>query len=124
MPRVHIIQTGETLADVAEECYGQVSALQQLAQYNGIRNTDWIRAHQQILIPSYIELTGNGSPAEHKNPPPHGLNKIMERFGNIYDYFRNDGALLWKWEEDQIIHCDIPFSIPLLVNPAMQIKKI
>lgn len=124
MPRGYVIRNGDTLDGIAKEFYGQAEVSRQLAQYNGILDPQAIRPHRHILIPSYIELTGqeNGQNASQK--PPHGLSEIIERFGNIFDYIRSDGTLYWKWEDDYLTRCEIPFAIPLSADPRIQVNQI
>lgn len=124
MPRQYVIQPGDSLDGLAMEFYGQSSVSVKLAEFNGLRNPDQIRPHQHIMIPSFIELTGNEDLSAIKNRPPHGLSEITERFGNIFDYIRENGTLYWKWENDFMTQCDIPFSIPLSVNPARSIRSV
>ncbi len=124
MPRGYVIRNGDTLDAIATEFYGQAGVSLQLAQYNGILNPHEIRPRRHILIPSYIELTGQETGQVGANKPPHGLNAIIEKFGNIYDFIRCDGTLYWKWEDDYMTRCEIPFAVPLSVYPALFTNQI
>ena len=45
--------------------------------------------------------------------PPHGLEEIIETFGDIYDYIRPGGVLDPRWQAGHLASVALPFSIPL-----------
>jgi LysM repeat protein len=114
--RTYIIQSRDTVGKIARLFYDDVKLAKKLADYNGLRNPDQIVVGQSLKIPSRQELDGVvEEPAARflGLQPPQGLQGILDTFGNIYNYLREDGTLDPRWEVEQLARAPLPFSIPL-----------
>jgi LysM repeat protein len=114
--RTYAVQSRDTLGKIAKRFYNDPELSNKLADYNGLRNPDQILVGQSLKIPSRQEL--EGVVQEPATPslglqPPQGLQGILDTFGNIYDYLREDGTLDPRWEVEQLARAPLPFSIPL-----------
>jgi len=56
--------------------------------------------------------------------PPRGLQQIMETFGDIFRFIRDDGTIDARWEKEILVAIDLPFAIPLSWNVAQSVQKI
>ncbi len=127
MANRYAIQAGDTLAGIAQKFFGESDLYQKLAEYNGIRNPDLIRAGQILEIPSRRELTGPARPPAAPPAglaPPNGLPAILATFGNIFDFIREDGSLDPRWEEGQLGRAPLPFPVALSWDLSQSVKGI
>lgn len=128
MARTVVVKAGDTLSKIAETCYGSTSLALKLAKYNGITNPDLLHVGEVLEIPSKKELDGakapTPEPASVAIKPPHGLDGVIQTFGNISNYIRNDGHLKPQWETEHLSNAKIPFSIPLSWDRSQLVKNI
>lgn len=122
MARSYIVRSGDTLSKIARREYGDASLADEIAQYNGILNPDWIRPGQKLSIPTRSDL--NGTTASSAFPPPRGLHAILQTFGNIFDYIGPDGRPTVKWETDQLGFANLPFPIPLSWDQSKSVTRL
>src|SRR5262245_5147673 len=129
MTRGYVVQRRDTLRKIAKAFYGDPELHDELALYNGIRDSDLIVVGQNIEIPSRRELR-IGMPAPEAPPaapalaPPAGLEQILATFGNIYDFIREDGSLDPRWEAGQLNRASLPFSIPISWDRTKEITRL
>ena len=55
---------------------------------------------------------------------PHGLEKIVASFANIFDYIRPDGNLDPRWQADCLASVELPFSLPLSWNLSKSVRRM
>lgn len=60
----------------------------------------------------------------HDLTPPHGLDKIIATFGNIYEYIGTDGQLAPHWQSDFLAKTSLPFPMRLAWDPARVITRM
>jgi len=56
--------------------------------------------------------------------PPHGLQQIMEVFGDIFEFIGKDGSLDARWETEMLAVITLPFAIPLSWNPELMVDHL
>jgi hypothetical protein len=121
MARVYVVKKGDTLASIAaKKMGGRRGAAARLADYNGLR-TRRLAVGTRIEIPSAADLRPIPVAlprAAAWPPPPAGLQGIIETFGNIYDYIRDDGTIDPRWESELIVRVPLPFPVPLDWDPT------
>lgn len=125
--RTYIVQSGDTLGKIVKQFYDDATRSQRLADYNGLRDPNQIVVGQALKIPSFRELEGSAqesSPSTLGLQPPQGLQGILDTFGNIYGYLRDDGTLDPRWEEDQLARSPLPFSIPLSWDRSKMVTNL
>lgn len=116
-----VLQRGDTLAKIAEARYGERALARALADYNGLRDARDVRAGQSVQVPAKRELIGarGGAGRARAGAPmpwpaaPHGMQAIIETFGDIRGYARDDGTADPKWEANFMGRAALPFPIPL-----------
>lgn len=127
MAKTYVLQEGDTLAKIAEQMLGDPKLAPTLADYNGLRDAESVITGQLIQIPTARELRPTrtrpagaraGAAATPWPPAPHGLPAIIETFGNIWDYARDDGTPNPKWETNFMARANLPFAIPLDWDPS------
>ncbi len=126
MARTYVVQPGDTLGKIAKKFYGDAGAYRKLADYNGIRNPDWLSVGQTLEVPSRAELEGKpvAPPEAPALPPPNGLPEILDTFGNVYEYLRADGTLDPRWERDQLASARLPYPLRLSWEPSRLVTAI
>lgn len=56
--------------------------------------------------------------------PPHGLQGIIETFGDISSGVNSDGRLSQRWQDKHLSRFKLPWSIPLSWNPDLVTNNI
>ena len=56
--------------------------------------------------------------------PPHGLDQILETFGDIFSYIHADHTLDPEWQTDALVAVPIPFSLPLSWDPTRRVQRM
>jgi D-alanyl-D-alanine carboxypeptidase/LysM domain len=126
VPR-YVVEKGDTLRSIACEYYQDPRLSLRLAEYNGIVNQNKIRVGYILEIPSKRELLGESTSNSTESGtlvPPHGLAAILETFGDIYEYLREDGTLDPRWEQDQLTRVPLPFALPLSWDRTKQVTQL
>ena len=125
--RKHIVGPGDTLGKIAKQYYGDAALYEKLAKYNGILDPDIIIDGRIIEIPSRAELVGvpPEPPAEDYGVTvPHGLQEIMDTFGDITKYIGVDGTLKPQWESKYLCRAKLPFPMRLSWDPSKEVRSI
>jgi murein DD-endopeptidase MepM/ murein hydrolase activator NlpD len=149
--RGYVVKRGDTLRKIAKAQLGDGGLYLRLAEFNGLRDPDRIVVGQRIEIPSRRELAPPPRPAPPRPAPPlpkrarvsapraraaplpsalaqfappHGLEALCSRFGDLYAYLREDGTLDPRWETEQLTRATLPFAIPLSWDPAKQVRSL
>ena len=120
MARPYIVKKGDTLAKIAQAQMGNRRQAVVLADYNALR-TKKLAVGSRILIPSTADLRPRvvALPRAAAWPaPPVGLQGVLDTFGNIYSYIRDDGTVDPSWEVQTIVRVELPFAIPLDWDPT------
>jgi hypothetical protein len=126
MAKTHIVQKGDTLARIAESTLGDRRQAAMLADYNALR-TRKLEVGSRVLIPAAADLKQRefARPRAAAWPaPPAGLQGVLDAFGDIYDFIRDDGTIDPRWEAHNIARVDLPFAIPLDWDPAKSARGI
>ncbi|MBI2998137.1 MAG: M15 family metallopeptidase [Deltaproteobacteria bacterium] len=126
MARIYTIKKGDTLRKIAKAELGDANLYTVLAGYNGIRDPERIFVGQRIEIPGKKE-TQPPSPRTISGfdlAPPHGLDAILDSFGDIFDYIRDDGILDPRWEVEQLLRAPLPYPIPLSWDPGKEVQNL
>jgi LysM repeat protein len=120
MPKHHIVRKGDTLPKIAEAGLGDRKLAAALAAYNGLADARDIVLGQVIWFPSARELKSPVRPPAGARagvapwpPAPHGMAAIVETFGDIRGYARDDGTPDPRWETQFMARAALPFPIPL-----------
>ncbi len=131
MARRYIVKKSDTWGKIARASYGDAALAERLAAYNGLTAPIPPRVNQAIELPNRRELV---TPAESSETaaatapvqltPPHGLQEILETFGNIFDFIRGDGSLDPRWEAEQLDRARLPFPVPLSWKPAQSVARL
>ncbi len=132
MAKTYVLQEGDSLAKVAEAMLGDPALAAALADYNGLRDPQALIRGQRIEIPATRELRppppprpGARAPRPAPWPtPPRGLSGIIQTFGNIWDYARDDATADPKWEARFMARATLPFPIPLDWDPSKSANGI
>lgn len=129
MARTIVVAAGDTLSKIAERYFGSADLALRLAKYNGLVNPDLLQVGERLEIPPRRELDGPqaavaATPSRGAVTPPHGLDGIIETFGDISAYIRDDGHLRPEWESEQLATARLPFAIPLSWDRSQQVKAI
>jgi LysM repeat protein len=130
MAQRYVIQPGDTLGKIAQRFYGDATAYQKLALYNGLTDPNVIVVGQTIEIPSRRELDGPARPAPLPPVappdlvPPNGLEAIRTTFGDIYAYIAADGTLDARWEAQFLTRAQLPFTIPLSWDRSKVVSQL
>jgi LysM repeat protein len=97
MARSYIVTKGDTLGKIAKRELDDAGLVTLIAAFNGIRAILKIFVGQQLEIPTKKDRQPQAPPAGLKSgfniAPPHGLDNIVQTFGDIFDYIRDDGTL-------------------------------
>ncbi|MBI4720202.1 MAG: M15 family metallopeptidase [Chitinivibrionia bacterium] len=56
--------------------------------------------------------------------PPHGLDEICARFGDVAAYVRPNGTLSTKWQREHLTTIALPFPIPLAWDRSVTVRRI
>jgi len=127
MARNYIVKRGDTLRKIARARLGDAGLYLRIAEFNGLRDPNRLAAGQRLEIPSRRSLkapAGRAAPRTQELAPPHGLPALLEKFGDIYAYLRDDGTLDARWEPDQLARAALPFPLPLSWDPAKQVRNL
>jgi len=127
MARIHIVESDDTLSEIARTYYGDASLYQKLAEYNGIVSPNLIIIGQVLEIPPKAKLLrGIPEPPERDRSIicPHGLEQIIKTFGNIHRYVTADGTLKPSWEAEHLGRVKLPFAIPLSWDRARYVTRL
>ncbi|MBN2108730.1 MAG: M15 family metallopeptidase [Deltaproteobacteria bacterium] len=120
----YVIQPDDTFENIALQFYNEPSLADKLRQYNGLHRCARIFVGQVIDIPAAADLRDPGR-AQDGTAPPHGFEQILDRFGNIYDYYSEDGGFEEAaWCADMMTVTELPFSAALSWDPSRQVRKI
>jgi murein DD-endopeptidase MepM/ murein hydrolase activator NlpD len=120
MARAYVVKKGDTLAKIAEKNMGGRRQAAVLADYNALR-VKKLAVGSRILIPAAADLKQRAFArprAAAWPPPPAGLQGVLDAFGNIYDFIRDDGTIDPRWEAQNVVRVALPFAIPLDWDPA------
>jgi len=55
---------------------------------------------------------------------PHGLEKIVATFGDIYDYVLPGGSLDPRWQGDYLASVELPFPLPLSWDLSRSVTRM
>ena len=55
--------------------------------------------------------------------PPHGLEEIVERFGDVREYIGHDGKIDPRWPAEILGVARLPFPLRLAWDPKIEIRK-
>jgi LysM repeat protein len=110
------VQEGDTLEAIARKYLGDGSLAGFMADFNGLRNPDLLFPGQVLQLPGRQELTPGGHGA------PHGLQGILDEFGRIYDYLRQDGSLDPAWESKHMARVALPFPLTLSWDTSRRVN--
>lgn len=117
MARSYIVKKGDTLGKIAKRELGDAGLFTLIAEFNGIRDPEKIFVGQRLEIPTKKDTQPQTPPVSivpgFDIAPPNGLDNILQTFGNIFDYLRDDGTLDQRWESDQLIRTSLPYAMPL-----------
>ncbi len=56
--------------------------------------------------------------------PPHGLQEIVEAFGDIYEYIRADGSLDPRWQSDFLARVSLPLPLRLSWDASRSVTQM
>jgi len=140
MPRPYIVKKGDTLARVAEATLGDRRLAPLLADFNGLASPRDIVVGQALQLPERADLADRAARAPRPAPrtpaaprprtrtrsaaapawpaAPQGFAGIVETFGDIRQFVRDDGGASPQWEAGFIGRARLPFRIPLSFAPA------
>lgn len=128
MAKQYFVQQGDNLGKIANKFYNDRSLYKKLAEYNGILNPNMIMVGQALEIPSKRELLGGvpvSLPDTVEVKPPHGLEQILDYFGNIYEFIREDGTLNeTDWQRRFLKRVDLPFPLKLSWNTSQSVTRL
>ncbi len=130
MAQYYVVKRGDTLRGIAKALLGDGALFRHIAEFNGLRDPDRLRAGQRLEIPARRELAPPPAPAVPAAlppasaglAPPHGLEAVITEFGDIYAYLRDDGTLDPRWETDQLARAVLPFPVALSWDPAKEVR--
>jgi len=69
-------------------------------------------------------LQGTDIATTNRLAPPHGLQEIINVFGDIFEFIHPDGHLDPRWESEMLTRITLPFPIPLSWNPDLVVDQI
>lgn len=127
MAKTYTAVKGDTYRKIAAAIMGDADLANTLADYNGIVDLKQIVAGQQISIPTARDLAPSRAPrprAAAWPAPPAGLQNIIDTFGNLLAYVRNDATVDPKWETQFMVRQALPFAIPLDWNTSQSVTAI
>ncbi len=120
MPKPYIVRKGDTLSKIADATLGDRKLAAVLADYNGLAGPKDIVVGQAIHLPGARALRAPKAPPARARagvapwpPAPHGMAAIIETFGDIRAFARDDGTPDPKWELQHMGRAKLPFPIPL-----------
>ncbi len=126
MARTIVVKAGDTLSQIARTAYGSAAFTLQLADYNGITNPNILRIGERLELPALKELSRKQRQPVLPGPLqlPHGLEGIIDTFGDISEHIRDNGHLRHAWESGHLTTAPIPFPISLSWERTRQIRGI
>jgi hypothetical protein len=124
----YVIQPGDTFEKIAVQFYNNPMLAEKLRHYNGLYNSEYIVIGQPIAIPLSVELHAEASlglQTPGGMQPPHGIQQVVEMFGNIYDYFDEDGCFdEHAWSREMLSMVQLPFPVALSWDLSRQIRRV
>lgn len=120
----------QSLANLAEQRYGDRSLGRALASYNGIRDPKAVVRGQWIELPARRELVVPRRAATARSvdrtvlATPNGLDEILATFGDIYRFLKPDGTVDPRWEAQNIASAPLPFPLPLAWDPTKAARSM
>jgi len=127
MAKRYTVGKKETLKQIAREQMGDQTLANVLADYNGIVGKRQLVAGEVVEIPSKKDL----APSRAARPRaaawpavPRGLQEVLQTFGNLYDYVRDDGSVDPRWESENMVLVPLPFALPLDWDPAKSVTRV
>jgi hypothetical protein len=107
------LHPGETIASLLDRA-GNAVNLRQLADFNGIPQTEFLIKARTLSIPSPQDLEGRIEVQLPGFAPPNGLTEIRTVFGDIYEYIDDrTGELDPSWETGTLGRVGLPDSLVL-----------
>ncbi len=124
--KTHTVKRGDTLIKISDTFFGQSGYALNIASYNGIPNPDLIRVGQVMMIPPLKWLLARDGSQDGRSlvNVPHGLNEIIQTFGDIYPYIRADGTLNPAWERTYLTRVPVGSDLMPAWDQSVKIKKI
>ena len=120
----YVIQPGDTFETIAEQFYNNPFMAEKLRQYNGLYNPSAAIIGQLIDIPLEADLhcAFECDGAWHR---PRGFQQILDRFGNIYDFFDSEGCFdEGSWCAEMMTLTALPFPVALSLDHSRQVFKV
>ena len=56
--------------------------------------------------------------------PPHGLDQVIQTFGDIFSYIRQDHTLDPQWQTNFLTTIELPFPLTLSWDHSRSVQKI
>ena len=120
----YVIQPGDTFEKIAIQFYNNPVLAEKLRQYNGLYNAGFIMVGQPIDIPATLDFHCSAA-AQTPLAQPQGYQQILDTFGNIYDFFDEDGCFDEKaWCDEMLATAKLPFPVALSCDHSRQIRKV
>jgi len=120
----YVIQPEDTFEKIAIQFYNTPVLAEKLRQYNGLYNPAVIIVGQPIDIPLVLDLNGAAA-TQRTMPQPQGYQQILDCFGNIYDFFDEDGGFDESaWCAEMMTTAKLPFPVALSWDHSRQIHKV
>lgn len=116
MSKQYVVHKGDSFRKIAAAQMGSPKLAQTLADYNGILDLKQIAVGDQLAIPTARDLAPSSAPMPRGAPwpaSPNGLQGILDTFGRLPEYVRDDGTVDPKWESEFIVRMPLPYPIPL-----------
>ena len=124
----YVVQPGDTFDNIAMQFYNNPCLAEKLRQYNGLYSSDFIIIGQQIVIPASETLHAATVAAERLPAgmqPPHGFEKLLGIFGNIYEYVDEKGCFdESSWCADMLTAIQIPFPVALSWDYTRRVRSV
>ena len=120
----YVIQPDDTFEKIAIQFYNNPVLAEKLRHYNGLYNPAVIIVGQPIDIPAKLDLHGTAAD-QNTLSQPQGYQQILDFFGNIYDFFDEDGCFdETAWCAEMITTAKLPFPVALSWDHSRQIRKV
>jgi hypothetical protein len=147
--KIYTVKAGDTLEKISSKFYNSPNFVEKIKNYNNLNDSNLIFINQQLELPGIEQINepaitvifdtlnnilshikpdikpmveANNKPTIIK--PPHGINEIINTFGDIRKYITRSGEISPSWHFNHLTTITLPFPIKLAWNLKTSVNSI